>query len=141
LSEEQKYEVKSMNAFEIISMSSGLDLSGLLEGKEHNLKKEKRFTSRESKVVVVEKVVEVGVKLGYEVEKREKGVDFGGGCCVWLGKGRLVMLVEVVEVAVGLIVGEVRVVDGGVLGWHMEDSHWGELKIGLGDIVVSWHNE
>ncbi|KAK9684036.1 hypothetical protein RND81_10G182000 [Saponaria officinalis] len=141
--EEKKYEEKrmstSMNAFEIISMSSGLDLSGLFGSEARKGKREKRFTSRETKGVVVDRVVEAGVKLGYEVEKRDKGFGSGGG--VWLGKGRLVLSVAVVEVAADLILVEVRVVDGGGVGWDQEELHWGELKIGLGDIVVSWHNE
>ncbi|KAL9226976.1 hypothetical protein vseg_002729 [Gypsophila vaccaria] len=137
----------SMNAFDIISMSSGLDLSGLFGSEDRKGKREKRFTTREAKGVVVERVVEAGVRLGYEVEKRDKGFGFGfglgsgAGCCVWLGKGRLVLSVAVVEVAADLILVEVRVVDGGGVGWDQEELHWGELKLGLGDIFVSWHNE
>ncbi|XP_074301308.1 CBL-interacting serine/threonine-protein kinase 4-like [Silene latifolia] len=129
----------SMNAFEIISMSSGLDLSGFFGsgGDYFKGKREKRFTSRESKGVVVDKVAETGLKLGYEVERRgEKG--FGS---VWLGKGRLVLSVAVIEVADEVVLVEVRVVDGGGVGWDQEELHWGELKIGLADIVVSWHDE
>ncbi|GAB4851014.1 CBL-interacting serine/threonine-protein kinase 7 [Ancistrocladus abbreviatus] len=126
---ERKFErVSSMNAFDIISMSSGLDLSGLFDGES---KKERRFTTKESPGKVVEKVLEVGGKLGYEVEKGKAGK-------IWLGKGRLLMIVEVLEVAAGLFVGEVKVVDRGV-GLH--ELHWGELETELGDIVLSWQNE
>ncbi|GMH08499.1 hypothetical protein Nepgr_010339 [Nepenthes gracilis] len=125
---ECKFErVSSMNAFDIISMSSGLDLSGLFDGGT----KERRFTSQESAGRVMEKVAEVGGKLGYEVERGKSGK-------IWLGKGRLLMIVEVLEVAVGLLVVEVKVVDGGA---ELEELHWGELKSGLGDIVLSWQNE
>lgn len=129
----------SMNAFELISMSSGLNLSGLFEDETKVGKREKRFTSREPKGAVVEKVVEVGGSLGYEVEKREK---VGGSCCVWLGKGRLVLTVVVTEVAPELLVVEVKVVSGGGLGWDQEELelHWLELKSGLGDIVASWQD-
>ncbi|GAB4843295.1 CBL-interacting serine/threonine-protein kinase 7 [Ancistrocladus abbreviatus] len=126
---ERKFErVSSMNAFDIISMSSGLDLSGLFDGES---KKERRFTTKESPVKVVEKVVEAGGKLGYEVERGKAGK-------IWLGKGRLLMIVEVLEVGEGLLVVEVKVVDGGV---GLEDLHWAELKTELGDIVLSWQNE
>ncbi|KMT17716.1 hypothetical protein BVRB_2g036610 [Beta vulgaris subsp. vulgaris] len=127
----------SMNAFEIISMSSGLNLSGLFDQDCSQGRKEKRFTSRESKAVVVEKVVEVGERLGYEVEKREK--CGGASCCVWLGKGRFVMSVMVSEVAAELVVVEVKVVDGAGVGWDQEEVYWDQLKSGLGDIVASWH--
>lgn len=127
---------ESMNAFELISMSSGLNLSGLFDQDNSVFRKEKRFTSRESKGVVVVKVVEAGEKLGYEVEKREK---CGGSCCVWLGKGRFVLSVTVSEVAAELVVVEMKVVDGGGVGWDTEEVYWEQLKSGLSDIVVKWH--
>ncbi|KAL2896526.1 CBL-interacting serine/threonine-protein kinase 4 [Bienertia sinuspersici] len=125
-----------MNAFEIITMSSGLDLGGLFD--QDQMKKAKRFTTSESKGMVAEKVVEIGENLGYEVEKREK--CGGRSSCVWLGKGRFVFSVTVSEVAVEMIVVEMRVVDGGGVGWDQEESNWNELIKGLNDIiVVSWH--
>lgn len=127
----------TMNAFELISMSNGLDLSGLFDQDRSGERKEKRFTSRESKRMVVEKVGEVGEFLGYEVEKREK--CGGRSCCVWLGKGRFVLSVTVSEVAPELVVVEMKVVDGSGVGWNQEEVYWEQLKSGLGDIVVSWH--
>ena len=119
----------SMNAFEIISMSSGLDLSGLFCDKSKT-KKEERFTSKESKAALVEKLVEVGTKLGYQVERTEN-------CCVVLGKGRFVVTMVVSEVAPQLVVVDVKVVKGAEVGCDQEDLHWGELKSGLADIAVS----
>ncbi|KAL9260093.1 CBL-interacting serine/threonine-protein kinase 4-like protein [Drosera capensis] len=128
---ERKFErVSSMNAFDIITMSSGLDLSGLFEGEGS---KERRFTTREEAGKGVDKVVEVGGRLGYEVERGKSGK-------IWLGKGRLLLIVEVLEVAAGLLVGEVKVVDAGG-GVGLEELHWGELKSGLGEIALSWHND
>ncbi|CAO2816481.1 unnamed protein product [Amaranthus hypochondriacus] len=127
-----------MNAFELISMSNGLNLSGLFDEDCLGLRrKEKRFTSREAKKVVVEKVGQVGEILGYEVEKREK--CGGRSCCVWLGKGRFVLAVTVSEVAAELVVVELKMVDGSGVGWDQEQVYWEQLKVGLGDIVVSWH--
>ncbi|GAB2294591.1 CBL-interacting serine/threonine-protein kinase 7 [Dionaea muscipula] len=128
---ERKFErVSSMNAFDIISMSSGLDLSGLFDDVGS---KERRFTTREDAGKVVEKVVEVGGKLGYEVERGKAGK-------IWLGKGRLLLIVEILEVAAGMLVGEMKVVDGGG-GAGLEELQWGELKSELGDIVLQWQNE
>ncbi|KNA24237.1 hypothetical protein SOVF_017850 [Spinacia oleracea] len=126
----------SMNAFEIISMSSGLNLSGMFDQDYSDGRREKRFTSRESKAVVVEKVVGVGERLGYEVEKREKCC---GNFCVWLGKGRFVLSVTVSEVASELVVVEMKVVDSGGVGWDQEEVYWEQLKSGLGDIIASWN--
>ncbi|KAA8548721.1 hypothetical protein F0562_000405 [Nyssa sinensis] len=60
-----------MNAFDIISMSSGLDLSGLFEAPVK--KKEKRFTSKASVEVIEDRLVEVGGKLGFVAEKGKDG--------------------------------------------------------------------
>lgn len=128
-------EIVSMNAFDIISLSSGLDLSGLFEVKK---RKEKRFTTKEKTERVVEKVKEIGERLGYIVEK-------GKGDVVGLGKlGKMVLLVEVLmEIAPEMFVVEVKVVDnsgcGGTLP-EFEEGDWEELQTGLGDIVLSWHN-
>ena len=109
---------ETMNAFELISMSNGLNLSGLFdEDHSRDRRNEMRFTSRESKKVVVEKIEEVGGILGYEVEIREK---CGRRSCVWLGKGRFVLAVTVLEVVLELVVVDMKVVDGGGVGRFME---------------------
>ncbi|KAJ8627121.1 hypothetical protein MRB53_020428 [Persea americana] len=59
-----------MNAFDIISLSSGLDLSGLFEG---GKKREKRFTSVTAAANILERVEEIGEKLGFRVEERKGG--------------------------------------------------------------------
>ncbi|KAH9764699.1 CBL-interacting serine/threonine-protein kinase 4 [Citrus sinensis] len=127
-------DIVSMNAFDIISLSSGLDLSGLFEAKK---RKEKRFTTKEKTERVVEKVKEVGERLGYVVEK-------GKGDVVGLGKlGKMVLLVEVLmEIAPETFVVGVKVVDNSVCGrvaLEFDEGDWNELQAGLGDIVLSWH--
>lgn len=119
-----------MNAFDIISLSSGLDLSGLFEAAS---KRERRFTSTASAKVIVEKVKEAGGKLGFSVEEGK------GGTILGLRKGRIVVLVEVLEVAASLLLVEVKVVGGG--GMEFEERYWGDLKAGLEGIVLSWHND
>lgn len=121
--------LSKMNAFNIISMSSGLNLSGLFE---MGLKrKDLRFTS-ESKVGEIEERVEkVGGELGYKVEKGE-----GGG--IGLVKGCVLLLVEIWEMAEGLWMVEFKAVEGMVI--EFEESQWEKLKAGLKDIALSWHN-
>ncbi|XP_022761105.1 CBL-interacting serine/threonine-protein kinase 7-like [Durio zibethinus] len=118
-----------VNAFDIISLSSGLDLSGLFEGG-NNKRKEKRYTTSMELDGVMERVREVGERLGYRVEKGKRGV-------VGLGKGRVVLVVEVVEIAELFLLVEVKVVEGGV---EFEEGQWVDLEAGLGDIFVSWDN-
>ncbi|KAM0985351.1 hypothetical protein PS2_012384 [Malus domestica] len=140
LSEELAAEVKKcdvvpcgINAFDIISMSSGLNLSGLFEAETG---RERRFTAEAGADTVVEKVGEVGKRLGYRVEKGKSGVSVG------VGKGammRVVMAVEVMEIAPSLVVGEVKMAEGGgggVVEFEREVRLWEELGTGLENLVV-----
>ncbi|KAF2290190.1 hypothetical protein GH714_003987 [Hevea brasiliensis] len=102
-----KFDTRSVNAFDIISLSSGLDLSGLFEVKG---RREKRFTSRETVERIAERLREVGGRLGYRVEE-------GKGGAIGLGKGRVVLMLEMLEISENLLVVEVKV--GGVMGWNL----------------------
>ncbi|XP_050372089.1 CBL-interacting serine/threonine-protein kinase 4 [Argentina anserina] len=126
--------VSGMNAFDIISMSSGLDLSGLFEAEN---RRERRFTANVAADKVAEKVGEVGERMGYKAERGK------GGMSVGLGKGggkgrRVVLVVEMMEVAVGLVLGEVKVVEGS--GVEFPVLLWEDLRTGLGDVVMSWQH-
>lgn len=115
-----------VNAFDIISLSSGLDLSGLFEG---GGRKGKRYTSTVPFEGVVERVREVGERLGYKVVRSSgKGEIFG------LEKGRLVVAVEVVEIAAAFLLLELKLVEGGT---EFEEGHWGDLEAGLADTVIT----
>ncbi|XP_047335217.1 CBL-interacting serine/threonine-protein kinase 7 [Impatiens glandulifera] len=131
-SNECKFTNSSMTAFDIISLSSGLDLSGLFEQK-CNRKRERRFTSRVSIRETEDVVGQVGEKLGYKVRRRKEG-SFG------LIKGKTVLLAEILAVtpAVSLVV--VTVVECGGAAAEMEELNWDDLRIGFDDIVLSWHN-
>ncbi|KAK3043500.1 hypothetical protein RJ639_002079 [Escallonia herrerae] len=120
--------VASINAFDIISMSPGLDLSGLFEAGVG--RRERRFTARERAEAVEERVVEVGGKLGYEVRRGKVGV-------IGLAKGRTVVAVGVFEVAAEVVVVELKVVDGVV---EFEEVEWEDLRVGLGDVAVLWQD-
>lgn len=129
LSDDEKSGGLGMNAFDIISMSPGLDLSGFFDS--GTRRKERRFVSRGTMREVEERVVKVGEELGYKVEKG-KGKDMVG-----LVKGKVVLLVKMVEVVkqMELLMVEIRVVSGN----EGVDFEWEELKLGLGDSVVSCH--
>ncbi|KAJ4967788.1 hypothetical protein NE237_014489 [Protea cynaroides] len=122
---------RSMNAFDIISLSSGLDLSGLFEAK---TKWAKRFTSIIAPADrIADRVSEVGKKLGYTVERRKKSV-------IGLGKERMGLLIEVLEVQPSLFMVQVRVGDGEG-GVDLVELQWRELKVELEDMVLAWHND
>ena len=117
------------NAFDIIvSLSSGLNLSGLFEPAAAN-RREKRFTASEA--AVIEKVKEVGDGLGFRSEK-------GKGLSLGLGKGKVVLIAEVMEIAPSFFLGELKVVEG---DFEFEELHWEKFKSQLQDFGVSWIND
>lgn len=128
--------VSGMNAFDIISMSSGLDLSGLFEAENRS---ERRFTANVTAEKVAEKVGEVGERLGYKAERGKKGASTSIVLGKGVGKGRrVVLMVEMMEIAPSLLLGEVKMVAGGV---EFPELLWEDLKAGLGDdVLVSWQN-
>ncbi|CAH8338103.1 unnamed protein product [Eruca vesicaria subsp. sativa] len=67
----KKQQCINLNAFEIISLSTGFDLSGLFEKGEE--KEEMRFTSNREASEITEKLVEVGRELKMKVTKELQG--------------------------------------------------------------------
>lgn len=123
--EEVKFDpietAQTMNAFDIISLSSGLDLSGLFEGQ---VKRAKRFTSMESTEKILKRLEDLGAALGYKVD-RKKGV-------VLVNK-QLILSLSILEVAPSLLLVEVKVI--GDNGAEFEELFQGELKSQLEDLV------
>ncbi|KAI3814322.1 hypothetical protein L1987_19073 [Smallanthus sonchifolius] len=131
-SESIKYKTR-MNAFDLISMSSGLDLSGIFE--EKIVRKERRFTTTATVAEIEKRVLEVGDRLGYR-SRRMKDKENWNRDVVGLVKGRVVVLAKVLEVAVELLLVEMTVVGGGD---GLNEVDWEEMKVGFEDVVVSWH--
>lgn len=129
LEKDCKYMV-NLNAFDIISLSCGLDLSRLFHvglGR-----KEMRFTSRAQVGEIEERMVKIGRELGYRVERGK-----GGG--LKFAKRYVVLDAEILVVAQELLMVELKVVDGRVV--EFEESKWEVLKAGFADIALSWHND
>lgn len=129
--EEVKFDpietAQTMNAFDIISLSSGLDLSGLFEGA---VKRAKRFTSMESTEKILKRLEDLGAALGYKVDWK-KGVV--------LVKQQLILSVSILEVAPSLLLVEVKVI--GDNGTEFEELFQGELKSQLEDLVFEWQKD
>ncbi|XP_049396934.1 CBL-interacting serine/threonine-protein kinase 7-like [Solanum stenotomum] len=121
--EKNRTNLGGINAFDIISMSSGLNLSRLFES--DLSKREMKFTTNARIEEIEEKVMKIGEEGGYRVER-------GKGRGIELVKGRVVLMVEILEVAMELLLVEVKVVNNG--GLEFDDSQWEELKFGMNDI-------
>ncbi|CAH9087842.1 unnamed protein product [Cuscuta europaea] len=129
--EEQKFQdeqgctkhLSMMNAFDIISMSSGLDLSGFFQVGTN--KKDMRFTTNATDVgEVEEKVRKIGGEAGYRSERGKEGM-------IRLVKERVTLVVEIIKVAGELWWVEMKVVNGEA---ELDEKRWEELRVGLKDL-------
>ena len=127
------FQAPAMNAFDIISMSSGLDLSGLFDQRNREI----RFMTAASPERTLEELGRAGGKLGY-VMVGKNGVE-----CLTLGglPGLAAMTVEMSELAPPLMLVELRleVADGDGDG-EGQGFGWEELRHELGDVVRTWHS-
>lgn len=125
-----------MNAFDIISMSKGFDLRGLLETTSctwlWERKKEKRFMTNVKRERVVERVMEIGGELGFESKVRKNG-------SITFEKDKVKLLIEIFDLLKDqLLMVQVNVADAEV---EFEEYYWKDWKSALESIVLSWHND
>ncbi|KAJ4978538.1 hypothetical protein NE237_009318 [Protea cynaroides] len=71
--DKEQQSVKYLNAFDIISSASGFDLSGLFKGSSKQVDGE-RFVSAETLERIIEKVEEVGNRVGMLVQRKKDWV-------------------------------------------------------------------
>uniref|UniRef100_A0ACD5YMS9 Uncharacterized protein n=1 Tax=Avena sativa TaxID=4498 RepID=A0ACD5YMS9_AVESA len=121
------------NAFDIISMSPGLDLSGLFGGSQRS--REKRFLTTASPEQTLEQLGRAGGKLGYMVVGK-KGVESQRRPL-----GRSAISVEMSELAPQLMLIEMRLeTEDGDGDGEVEAFGWDQLRVELGDVVRAWHS-
>ncbi|KAK6796326.1 hypothetical protein RDI58_004027 [Solanum bulbocastanum] len=120
----------TMNAFELISTSQGLNLSSLFEKQMGLVKRETRFTSRFPANEIVSKIEEAAVPLGFNVRKNNYKIKLQGEKSG--RKGHLNVATEIYEVAPSLYMVELRKAGGDTLEFH---KFYKNLSTGLKDIV------
>jgi 5'-AMP-activated protein kinase, catalytic alpha subunit len=128
--------VTSLNAFEIISLSAGFDLSGLFIEKER--RKETRFTSDKPASAIILKLEDVAKMLNLRVRKKDNGIVKVQG----RKEGRNGVLqfgVEIFEITQSHHLVEMKQTGGDSL------EYWKLLEEGirpaLKDIVWAWHGD
>ncbi|XP_038706938.1 CBL-interacting serine/threonine-protein kinase 11 [Tripterygium wilfordii] len=127
--EEQKKELH-LNAFDIISFSSGLDLSGLLEESGKPMEDGERFLSSESPEKVVEKAEELAKAENLRVKTRKEwGLEIEGR------NGNLGIGIQVYRLTESVVVVEARK-RGEEVGVYLEKlkaflSEWNPTQAGL----------
>lgn len=119
LKKEEPAELKptSMNAFDIISMSDGLNLSGLFEDEAPSEKLESRFMTTKPAATIMSKLEEVAVTEDYRVLKKLDGT------LILQGKkegknGKLAIDAEIFEFAPSLHMVEVKLLSGDTVEYH-----------------------
>ncbi|GJS45349.1 CBL-interacting serine/threonine-protein kinase 23-like protein [Tanacetum coccineum] len=131
--DERPAQPVTMNAFELISKSQGLNLSSLFEKQMGLVKRETRFTSKCPANEIISKIEEAAGPLGFEVKKNNYKLKLQGEKTG--RKGHLSVATEIFEVAPSLHMVEVRKAGGDTLEFH---KFYKNLSTGLKDIV--WRN-
>ncbi|KAL3828676.1 hypothetical protein ACJIZ3_017478 [Penstemon smallii] len=131
--EKKEEHPTAMNAFELISMSRGLNLGNLFDA-EPGFKRETRFTSRRPANEIINKIEQAAKPLGFDVHKKNYKMRLEN---LKAGrKGNLNISTEVFQVAPSLHMVEVRKAKGDTLEFH---KFYKNLSTSLEDVV--WKTE
>ncbi|GAB4825363.1 CBL-interacting serine/threonine-protein kinase 3 [Ancistrocladus abbreviatus] len=129
VTDKKEEQPTSMNAFELIAMSKGLNLENLFDA-DQGFKKETRFTSQCPPNEIIKKIEEAVKPLGFDVHKKNYKLRLEN---VKAGrKGNLNVATEVFQVAPSLHLVEVRKAKGDTLEFH---KFYKNLSSSLEDIV------
>ncbi|CAK9157456.1 unnamed protein product [Ilex paraguariensis] len=128
-------ESETLNAFHIISLSKGFDLSPLFEEKRKE-KEELRFGTAKPASSVISRLEEVAKAAEFIVKKCESRVRLEGMDCG--RKGKLAVEAEMFEMAPPFMVVEVRKDGGDTLEYNQFFSK--ELRPALQDIIWTAEN-
>ncbi|KAL9224374.1 hypothetical protein vseg_000411 [Gypsophila vaccaria] len=120
----------TMNAFELISTSRGLNLGILFEKQMGLVKRETRFTSKTPATEIISKIERTAVPLGFGVKKSNYKLKLHGQKSG--RKGHLAIATEIFEVAPSLFIVEIRKAKGDTLEFH---AFYQNLSNGLDDII------
>lgn len=129
-------KIGNLNAFDIITLSAGFDLSGLFEEKEQ--KKEVRFTSMQPAQTIISKIEDLAKCLKLKVMKKDGGLLKLEGSKEGR-KGILSIDTEIFEVTPNFHLVEVHKSGGDTLEYQkvMKD----EIRPALKDIVWTWQGD
>lgn len=122
---------ETLNAFHIISLSEGFDLSPLFEEKKRGEKEELRFATTNPASSVISRLEEVGKAMKFSVKKSDSIVRLQGQESG--RKGKLGIAAEIFALAPSFVVVEVKKDNGDTLEYNQFCSK--ELRPALKDIL------
>ncbi|KAF0907523.1 hypothetical protein E2562_018342 [Oryza meyeriana var. granulata] len=125
----------NLNAFDIISLSTGLDLSGMFE--ESN-KKESKFTSTSTASTIISKIEDIAKGLRLKLTKKDGGLLKMEGSKPGR-KGVMGIDAEIFEVTPNFHLVELKKTNGDTLEYNKVLNQ--EMRPALKDIVWAWQGE
>ncbi|PIA58044.1 hypothetical protein AQUCO_00500162v1 [Aquilegia coerulea] len=129
-------KLTNLNAFDIISLSVGFDLSGLFEENEN--KREARFTSRQPAPTIISRLEDLAKCLRMKMKKKDAGLlkfeAFKEG-----RKGVLAIDAEIFEVTPSFHLVEMKKSNGDTLEYQKILKE--DIRPALKDIVWAWQGE
>lgn len=105
-----------MNAFEMITLSQGLNLSALFDRRQDFIKRQTRFVSRKPARTIIESIEAVAESMGLKVHSHSYKMRLEGISAKRTGQFAVVL--EVFEVAPSLFMVDVRKASGETLEYH-----------------------
>ncbi|KAJ3683006.1 hypothetical protein LUZ60_013233 [Juncus effusus] len=131
--ERSEEQPAALNAFELISLSKGLNLENLFDI-EKEYKRETRFTSKCTAKEIVKKIEEAAKPLGFDIQKRNYKMKLEN--MIAGRKGNLNVATEIFQVAPSLHMVELKKAKGDTLEFQM---FYKKLSNSLKDVV--WKSE
>lgn len=113
---EEKTGPLLMNAFEMITLSQGLNLSALFDRHQDRVKRQTRFVSRKPAKDIISTIEVVAELLGFKVQTHGYKMRLEGASVNRVGQFAVVL--EVFEVAASLFMVDVRKAAGDTLEYH-----------------------
>lgn len=134
--QQEEKKPTNMNAFDIISLSAGLDLSGLFEESEQQ--RESKFTSTNTCSAIISKIEDIAKNLRLKLTKKDGGLIKMEAPKPGR-KGVMGIDAEIFEVSPNFHLVEIKKTNGDTLEYQKVMNQ--EMRPALKDIVWAWQGE
>ncbi|KAK3151561.1 hypothetical protein QOZ80_3AG0247490 [Eleusine coracana subsp. coracana] len=133
---EETEKLSNLNAFDIISLSRGFDLSGMFE--ENSNKEESKFTSKNSASTIITKLEEIAKSLRLTLTKKDGGLLKMEGSKPGR-KGVMSVNAEIFQITPNFHLVEIKKTNGDTLEYQKVMKQ--DMRPALKDIVWAWQGE
>eukprot|EP00899_Mesostigma_viride_P003273 jgi/Mesvir1/12947/Mv05962-RA.1 len=121
----------TMNAFELLTLSSGLDLSGMFTRREDAVKRHTRFTSTRPVAEIIQRISAAAEATGFTVQTRSYKVKLEGQV---RANTPLTLVAQLIEIAPNVYMVEFRKAKGDTMEYH---KYYKALTKELKDIMIA----